>query len=163
MDANYVVPGTKAVIGIQAREGQEITATVTRTSWSLQARSRTLRAEIDLPNPDARLLPGMYAYGTVVIDRPNVRALPVECVVEFGNHNVCYGYEGGKAVQIPIQTGVSDGKWIEILRKKVGGRWVPLSGAEQVIQGDLQELTNDQEVEVSDKASPLASEAGTKP
>ncbi len=153
MEANYVAPGTKAVIGFPARENQEINAAVTRTSWSLQPRSRTLRAEIDLPNPDARLLPGMYAYGTVVIDRRDVRALPVGCIVEVGNQNVCYTYEGGKAMQMPVQTGIDDGKWIEVARKKVDGRWVPLNGSEQVIEGDLQELTSGQQVEVSDQPS----------
>ena len=40
-------------------------------------KSRTLRAEIDLPNPDSQLLPGMYAYAKVIIERPGVRALPL--------------------------------------------------------------------------------------
>ena len=50
--------------------------TVTRTSWALNMKSRTLRAEIDLPNPGSQLLPGMYAYAKVIIERPEVRALP---------------------------------------------------------------------------------------
>ena len=39
--------------------------------------SRTLRAEVDLPNRDSELLPGMYAYANVFIERSGVRALPV--------------------------------------------------------------------------------------
>ena len=45
---------------------------VTRTSWALNVKSRTLRAEIDLPNPNSQLLPGMYAYAKVIIERPDV-------------------------------------------------------------------------------------------
>ena len=45
--------------------------------WALNVKSRTLRAEIDLPNPGGQLLPGMYAYANVIIERPGVRALPV--------------------------------------------------------------------------------------
>ena len=55
---------------------KELPATVTRTSWALNVKSRTLRAEIDLHNTDSQILPGMYAYGKVIIERPNVRALP---------------------------------------------------------------------------------------
>jgi hypothetical protein len=88
----------------------EVHATVTRTSWSLPPESRTLRAEIDLPKSDARLLPGMYAYGRVLIDRPNVGALPMTAVVEIGNQNCCFLYEDGKAVQTPVQAGINDGK-----------------------------------------------------
>ena len=53
-----------------------IPGNVTRTSWALNVKSRTLRAEIDLPNPNSQLLPGMYAYAKVIIERPGVRALP---------------------------------------------------------------------------------------
>ena len=35
-----------------------------------------MRAEIDLPNPGSQILPGMYAYGEIVVERPDVRALP---------------------------------------------------------------------------------------
>ena len=76
-DANYVHDrhqGDRARPGVPRRAdpGQ-----VTRTSWALNVKSRTLRAEIDLPNPGSQLLPGMYAYGKVIIERPGVRALPV--------------------------------------------------------------------------------------
>ncbi|MCS6849777.1 MAG: hypothetical protein NZ700_01245 [Gemmataceae bacterium] len=80
-EANFVVsevdrtngssrPVTSAWVRIQALQDDEIPATVTRTSWGLNVRSRTLRAEIDLPTPQARIAPGMYAYGRVRIDRP---------------------------------------------------------------------------------------------
>ena len=56
----------------------ELPATVTRTSWALNMKSRTLRAEVDLPNPESQLLPGMYAYVKVIIERPDVQALPLD-------------------------------------------------------------------------------------
>ena len=60
----------------KAYRDEPIPGTVTRTSWALNVKSRTLRAEIDLPNPGSQLLPGMYAYAKVIIERPGVRALP---------------------------------------------------------------------------------------
>ena len=42
-----------------------IPATVTRLAWALNVKSRTNAAEIDLPNFDAQIRPGMYAYGKV--------------------------------------------------------------------------------------------------
>jgi RND family efflux transporter MFP subunit len=150
-EANYVGPGTKAKVNIPASANEEIEASVTRTSWSLRARSRTLRAEIDLQNPQARLLPGMYVYGTVLIDRKDVWAVPFRCVEEIGNQNVCFLYDNGKAIQTPVQTGISDGKWIELIRKQENGQWKPLDGSEQVIVGELADLTNGQKVETGDK------------
>ena len=128
MDAGAVTRGTKAQVRVQALNDAEIEATVTRTSWSLRPESRTLRAEIDLPNPDARLLPGMYAYARVLIERKDVRALPLAAVVEIGNQNCCYLYEDGKAVQTPVQTGINDGKWVEVVKKRVKGEWTDFTG-----------------------------------
>ena len=43
-------------------------------SWALNMKSRTLRVEIDLHNPGSQLLPGVYAYVNLMIERPGVRA-----------------------------------------------------------------------------------------
>jgi hypothetical protein len=148
MDASAVTRGTQARVRVQALGDEEVSAAVTRTSWPLRPRSRTLRAEIDLPNPDVRLLPGMYAYGRVLIDRSNVRALPLEAVTEVGNQPCCYLYKDGKAVQTPLQTGIDDGKWVEVSKKRVKGQWADLTGTEAVIVGDLAEISDGQPVRV---------------
>ena len=54
MEAEGVVKGSPATVRVQAVDDEEVSATVTRTSWSLHLHTRTLRAEIDLPNPDRR-------------------------------------------------------------------------------------------------------------
>jgi RND family efflux transporter MFP subunit len=150
-EASYVSAGTRAKIRIPARENQEIDASVTRTSWSLQIRTRTLRAEVDLPNPKADLLPGMYAYGNVLVERRDVWAIPRVCMVETGEQNVTYVYENGKAVRTLVQSGIGDGKWVEVARKQVDGKWAPFTGSEEIIQGDLAELTDGQDVDVAAK------------
>ena len=60
----------------KAYRDEPIPGTVTRTGLGLNMKSRTLRAEIDLPNPGGQLLPGIYAYVNLIIERPGVRALP---------------------------------------------------------------------------------------
>jgi RND family efflux transporter MFP subunit len=149
IDANHVSAGTEARVRIQALDDTEIPGTVTRTSWALNVQSRTLRAEIDLPNPESKMLPGMYAYAMVLIKRADVMALPVAAIVEAGNQNYCYLLVNGKAVQTPIQTGISDGHWTEIARKQVRGEWVALTGGEEVILGNLSEISGGQAVQVA--------------
>jgi HlyD family secretion protein len=153
MDANSVTRGTPARVRVQALRDEDFASAVTRTSWSLRRETRTLRAEIDLPNPEARLLPGMYAYGKVLVRHDNVRALPMGAVVELGNQNCCFIYDNGKAIQTPVQTGVNDGKWIEVAKKRAPEGWTNFTGDEEVILGDLSELSDGQKVEVikSDK------------
>lgn len=153
-DATLVEKGTRAHVRVPANNHTEIQAAVTRTSWSLHAKTRTLRAEIDLPNPDARLLPGTYSYAHVLLDRRNVRALPLAAIVEIGNQNCCYFYVDGKAVQTPVQTGLHDDKWIAVFNKKVNDDWVPFTGTEQVILGDLGELSDGQPVKIATSKAP---------
>src|SRR5262249_5248759 len=142
-DANYVDVGSKASVLVRAYRDQPIPGTVTRTAWALNVKSRTLRAEIDLTNPEGRLLPGMYAYANVIVERPGVRSLPVKALTHKGDKAFYWRYEDGKAVRTEVETGVSDGQWVEVTNRRAphsrpqpgsGGlsSWTPIDGSEQV-------------------------------
>jgi multidrug efflux pump subunit AcrA (membrane-fusion protein) len=165
-DANYVHVGTKATVLAQAYRDQVIPGTVTRTSWALNVKSRTLRAEIDLKNPGAQLLPGMYAYAKVIIERPNVRALPASALDHDGDETFYWAYDHGKAKQTDVQTGVSDGTWIEVTNRRapnpedqpdVENPWTPIDGSEQVIVGDLSLLADGTPVKIAESPAAVAS------
>lgn len=168
--------GSKATVLI--RNFPDIPGTVTRTAWALNVKSRTLRAEIDLRNddlikmyrdrgdhqpagdkhtPQKQILPGMYAYGKVVITRPNVRALPVTALMHVGDKTYYWRNEDGKAVRVEVETGASDGDWTEIARRAVPAksgaeeRWTAIDLSEQVILGDLSVLTEGGPVQISKK------------
>jgi HlyD family secretion protein len=154
-DANYVTKGTKAAVEVRALQNDPLPGTVTRTSWALHLKSRTLRAEIDLPNKDSKLLPGMYAYGKVLIERENVLVVPRSTVIELGEQQYCYFYDNGKAVRVAVQTGIGDDLWVEVTGKqlKTEGpnltRWADLTGDEQLIDGDLTELSDGESVKIT--------------
>jgi multidrug efflux pump subunit AcrA (membrane-fusion protein) len=153
-DANYVHIGTKANVLARAYRDEPIPGSVTRTSWALNVKSRTLRAEIDLPNPGSQLLPGMYAYAKVIIERPKVRALPVSALAYVGEKTYCWMYQDGHAMRREIRTGVSDGDWIEVtnIERQAASRedrpWQPINGSEKVILGDLSALSEGVQVQV---------------
>ncbi len=168
-DANYVHIGSKATVLVRAFRDQPIPGTVTRTSWALDVQSRTLRAEIDLPNPGSQLLPGMYAYARVMIERPGVRALPLAALMHLGDKTVlhvgektlCWLYENGRAKRYEVETGVTDGEWIEVTNRRTPGAgkasasdqgWTPFDGTEQVIIGNLSILTEGGPVNVAPKS-----------
>jgi multidrug efflux pump subunit AcrA (membrane-fusion protein) len=161
-DANYVQIGSKATVLIKTYSARPIQGTVTRTSWALNVTSRTLRAEIDLPNPDSQILPGMYGYASVIIERSGVWALPVsalthieKAILHIGEKTFCWTYENGHARRIEVETGLSDGEWIEVTNRQpsqvTGGvaNWMPIDGTEQVILGDLSILAEGGPVRVA--------------
>jgi HlyD family secretion protein len=148
--APYVQPGTKAAVRPKALSGIEIPAAVTRTSWSVRSATRSLWTEIDLTKKEYDgLRPGMYANVSVFIHRPDVFALPRQTVKEEGDSKYCYLARDGKAVKTPVDTALSDGKWVEVARMKIGGAWVKVTGNEQVIAGDTSELSNGDAVQTA--------------
>ncbi len=154
VDAPYVSAGTKASLHLQALADREINVQVTRTSLALSNQSRTLQAEIDLPNPQSELLPGMYAYGSIEIERAQVRAIPCSAIVQIGNRMCCYLLSDGKAVRTQLQSGISDGAWIEVAKRRTyptageSGTWEDFTGSEQVIAGDLSEIADGKHVSI---------------
>ncbi len=120
-------PGCRAIVRLQALGNRTVEAKVTRAARVLDPSSRTLRVEIDLPNPDGTLLPGLYAYTTVVVEeRPDALTVPLTAVVREGDKASCVVVERGQAVRLPIVVGLSDGVRCEV----VSG----LSGRELVVK-----------------------------
>lgn len=119
---------------------------VTRTSKSINQQARTLRVEVDIPNPDQTLVPGMYvqvalslknAHGGVEVPAaalvfrpgPQVAVVDDDAVITF--RDVTIGDDDGATVQ--IATGLQDGD-------KVG-----LNVSSQVLSGekvDVRDLDN---------------------
>jgi len=69
-----------AAVEVQVQATKEtITAKVSRASGEVATSTRTMHVEVDVPNPDLRLAPGMYATATLVQEsRKNTLAIPIE-------------------------------------------------------------------------------------
>ncbi len=113
-DAALVTEKSPVELSIPALKGPPIQEKVARTSWSLDPATRTLRVEIDRVNADDRLRPGMYVFARLTQQLPQAWTLPVSAVVKRGENRVCFVIRDGQAVQTPVQTGASDGTWIEV-------------------------------------------------
>ena len=59
--SDEIVPGISATLDMASSPNQKVTGTLARTSQSIDPNSLTLLAEVDVPNPDGKLLPGGYA------------------------------------------------------------------------------------------------------
>ena len=60
-NASFIHPGLAAEVTVQQLPSRTFAGKVMRTSESLDPNTRTLLTEVDVPNPDSSLLPGMYA------------------------------------------------------------------------------------------------------
>ena len=167
-DADSVHIGSDARVKIWAYRDEWIAASVTRLSWALNTKSRTMRAEIDLPNSGSQILPGMYAYGEVYVERPSVRAVPKSAITHTGGKSFIWRYQNGVALRTEIETGARDGQWTEVTNRRVDSksagteRWMPIQSSDQVLLGSkLSTLTEGARVEIADTPAPVESETDT--
>lgn len=147
LEAGAVQPGATATVRLPALGNDPADAKLTRTAWSLDNSSRTLRAEIDLANPEGRYRPGMYAHVTIVgSEKPDALVLPRKALlVEAGKAHV-FVIESGKAVKRPITIGATVEEKVEILSG--------LDGTEEVATSNLAALTDGRAVTVTPAWSP---------
>jgi RND family efflux transporter MFP subunit len=134
-EAGLVKENVAVRLNLPALKAPMLTGKVTRTSWALEPGSRTLRTEIDMPNPDGRLRPGTYLYAHLTGQLPQAWVVPATAVVKQGDAVVCFLIEGDKAVRAPVQVGHTDGQLTEVLRVQKAGTlpaWVEFTGKEAV-------------------------------
>ncbi len=113
----FIKPGTRAAVSLQELPGQSFPGTVARTAQAIDAATLTLLTEIDLPNPDGRLLPGSlgqvrFSVGTGV----NRVTMPVNAMLfrEEGARAAVVGADGRVRLR-PIVIGRDYGNSLEIL------------------------------------------------
>lgn len=82
-DAARLKIGTPATVQLDALPGQTFKGKVARTAGVLDPARRTLRVEIDLPNGDGKLLPGMY--GTVTLDLHSSASIDRNFWIDLGS------------------------------------------------------------------------------
>jgi RND family efflux transporter MFP subunit len=75
-------PGTAAVVRVPEMPGRDFSGTVTRLAEALAPGSRTLLTEIDVPNPDHALSPGIYCNVELKIPRKTPSLIvPSEAII----------------------------------------------------------------------------------
>jgi RND family efflux transporter MFP subunit len=81
-EAFGVAPGVEAVVHVPEIPGRDFPGKVTRIASALQPGSRTLLTEIDVPNPDGALSPGIYCTVDLHIPRKTPSLIvPADAVV----------------------------------------------------------------------------------
>jgi HlyD family secretion protein len=136
MYAMAVDRGDRISVRLQAVDPGNIDARVARTSWVLDAKSRTLRVETDLKNPDGHLRPGLYANTTIfVTEHHDALLLPRSAIAGREAQPYCAIVADGKIVGRPVKLGLEDGIRVEILAGLKGDEAVVKAYAASLEQG----------------------------
>ncbi len=116
-DVPFTDVGDAAEITLDALGTQVFKGKVSRFADAEDKDSRTMHTEIDLPNPDGRLKPGMYGVAKVFLGVDMVAStIPSKCLVgasQGGKADVLI-VKDGKAKKTRVEVGTDDGLRVEI-------------------------------------------------
>jgi multidrug efflux pump subunit AcrA (membrane-fusion protein) len=132
-DIPLLKPGMKAKIQAEAYPGKVFEGKVARVNTGLELATRTLQAEIEIPNSSRLLKPGMFArIEVVLLEKPEVLAIPSNAVIEEQGERFVYVVQGNKAVRTPILTGIEQDRFVEVKEGLKEGDQVVTRGQEAI-------------------------------
>ena len=165
--ALFTKPGVPVSVEAAELAGRTLHGKVVRTTRALQASTRTILAEVDLPNPEHQLWPGMFVRATLGLElHKDAIVVPPDTLEanqkqqgsdqekdegqkkQLGHspgqardqHSVFVAVDN-KAHRVPVELGLDDGQWVEITEG--------LKGDEAIIIGDKEHLREGTPVEAS--------------
>jgi hypothetical protein len=110
-------------------------ARISRISQSLDARTRTMLCEIDLPHPPPGLYPGAFVETSLPLHGPPRPLVPTEALVGQSGQLFVALIEDGRVHFQRVKLGVDDGARVEVLDGLRGGELVALSLSPDVADG----------------------------
>ena len=111
-----VKAGTAARVTVDALPGEVFAAPVARISQSLDAATRTMRAEVELPNPGERLRPGMAAGVSFdLASLPAALTIPVTALRWAGADRYVFVVSGSSVKRVNVKTGLESAQWIQVI------------------------------------------------
>lgn len=118
-DVPYTRKGIRAEVRVDSLPGRVFPGTVARTAGAEDYTSRTMRTEVDLPNPDGALADGMYGQVTLFLGKTaHGLSIPSECLAggagKDGKRPV-FVVRDGKARLVEVGVGLEDGVRAEVL------------------------------------------------
>jgi membrane fusion protein (multidrug efflux system) len=135
-DISRVRVGSTAQVMVDAYPGKVFIARATRTVHALDPRTRTLGLEMEIPNADHRLKPGMYArVELLVATHPAALLVPGEAIRFEDSAPVLFLVQDGTVVRRPVAVGVTEGTLVEVTKGLSGGEAVIIQGKELVRDG----------------------------
>jgi len=116
VDAVLIQPEAPVELRSPALPDQPLVGKVTRIAWSLNDRSRTMKAEIDVPNPQGAWRPGQFVQVKLTVAAlENVLSLPKTAIVIQEKQSFCYAVDAQNTVmQLPVSLGLLAGSEYEI-------------------------------------------------
>ena len=158
-----------AVISTDAYPGKTFTGNIVRIAPLLQESSRQARVEIEVPNTDQLLKPGMFIRSKIEFaSHDNATLVPFAALVRRDDKQGIFIIDEHtlQARFVPVTVGISDEQWAEILTPDISGAVATMGnhlledGANVTLPDKKQSVTTDQQRENRPMAPSTGKQAG---
>lgn len=142
--ADLMRVGVPATISINEQSAQSIVGHISRTSDAIDPKARTFRAELDIPNPDRRLVPGLYVQVAFQLRNSGMSQVPAAALLfSAGGPKVAVVAGDGSVRFQPVTIGRDDGDKVELSSGVTDGDRLVLNISNQIGEGEKVRVSSD--------------------
>ncbi len=135
-DVSRIRPGNVVRVTSDAYPGRRFSGRVGRVVHALDPRTRTMGVEVDIPNPENLLKPGMYARIDLVVEvRQNALLVPLEVLTGAEGQPTVLVVRDGKVASAVVELGPTDGPQVQIVKGLAPDAEIIFQGKELVRDG----------------------------
>lgn len=135
-DIPLIKEGKAAQVTVDAYPDREFVGVVKRYAEAVDLSTRTMAVEVDVPNRDRLLKPGMFARVTLVVDvHPNAITIPTAAILSDDKGSYVFTTTNDTAKRIPVSLGTQQNSRTEILAGLTGDESVITTGQQFVRDG----------------------------
>ena len=145
-DAPYVRRGTPVRVSLSERPEVGVNAVVTRVSGSLDDRTRTMLAEVELDNRDGRFVAGGFAQVALDVKAEPQLEIPVEALVTREGKTMVPAIVNGRVNYRAVVVADNDGRFVRVASGLNAGDKVGLNLGNSVSDGDAVDVVADEAV-----------------
>ena len=136
LEVPFIKAGLPVKVMVEELPSAKIDGTLTRFSHALDDATRTMLAEIELPNPEGALRPGMYANVRITVERKSdALILPTDAVLFERGRTSVFTMADNKARRTTVKTGFNDNGSVEMLDGVKLGDSVIVIGKQVIADG----------------------------
>ncbi len=132
-----LAPGTSARILVDAYPDDVFSGQVSRVSPTVRPETRTFAVEIEVPNAEGRLRPGMFARVELVTREERHLALPADCLHRYPGTGTDFVFcaHDGVLQQQNVVTGLREANWVAITQGLSVGQEAVITGGGHLRSG----------------------------
>jgi membrane fusion protein (multidrug efflux system) len=134
----YLEDGHEVSFTVRSLPGRSFTAKIKRLSGALDTRLRSERVEIDVPNNDKKLLPGMIAEVNIPLPaNSSTFVVPKNAILDTSEGIYVIKVENGKAVKVQVKKGRETDDKVEIFGDLKSGTELVAQPTEEIKDGSV--------------------------